>query len=119
MRSPLAKASRTSQRRHLALATLVLACALLLALGGAQAQAAPKGVVEIFGSAGTQGAQFNTPRGVAVRQSNGEIYVVDSANHRVQRFDAAGFVSGWGRDVINGGGPRLQTFALAVDRQKG
>jgi hypothetical protein len=103
----------------LALATLVLACALLLALGGAQAQAAPKGVVDIFGSAGTQGAQFNTPRGVAVRQSNGDIYVVDSANHRVQRFDAVGFVSAWGRDVISGGGTGFEICTMAITCKQG
>jgi NHL repeat len=119
MRSPLAKASRSSQRRRSALATLLLACALMLALGGAPAQAAPKGVVDIFGSAGTQGAQFNTPRGVAVRQSNGEIYVVDSANHRVQRFDAMAFVSAWGRDVVTGGGTGFETCTMAMTCKQG
>jgi hypothetical protein len=119
MRSPLAKPSRTSQRQRWALATLLLACALVLALGGAQAQAAPKGVVAIFGSAGTQGAQFNTPRGVAVRESNGHIYVVDSANHRVQRFDAMGFVSAWGRDVINGGATGFEICTVAMTCKQG
>jgi hypothetical protein len=119
MRSPLAKASRSSQRRRAALATLLLACALVLALGGAQAQGAPKGLVDVFGSAGTQGAQFNTPRGVAVRQSNGEIFVVDSANHRVQRFDAMGFVSAWGRDVINGGGTGFEICTVAMTCKQG
>jgi ribosomal protein S14 len=103
MRSPVAKASRTSQRRRSALATLLLACALVLALGGAQAQAAPKGVVDILGEEGSGAGQFENPRGVAVNESSGHLYVVDSANHRVQQFDVFGnFVRAWGYGVVTG-----------------
>jgi NHL repeat-containing protein len=103
MRSPVAKASHTSRRQRSALATLLLASALVLALGGAQAQAAPKGVVDFFGEAGTGAGQFNTPRGVAANESTGHLYVVDSSNHRVQEFDAFGtFVRAWGYGVQTG-----------------
>jgi hypothetical protein len=103
MRSPVAKAARTSQRRRSALATLLLACVLVLALGGAQAQAAPKGVVSFFGAAGTGAGQFSTPRGVAVNESTGHLYVVDSVNHRVQEFDVfSNFVRAWGYGVVTG-----------------
>jgi NHL repeat len=85
---------------------LLLACALVLAPGAAQAQAAPKGAVNLIGSPGNAGGQFNTPRGVAVNQANGDVYVVDSSNHRIHRFDALGtFVSAWGRDVVRTGAP--------------
>ncbi|MBX3071405.1 MAG: hypothetical protein KF883_12950 [Thermomicrobiales bacterium] len=41
--------------------------------------------------------QFNQPRGVAINTGDGTIYVVDSANGRVQKFDAFGsFVGAWG-----------------------
>ena len=98
LRSPDAKACRTSRRQRSTVITLLLAGALVVALGGAQAQAAPKGVVDIFGSAGTGAGQFNTPRGVAVNESTGHLYVVDSLNHRVQQFDLFGtFVRAWVR----------------------
>jgi DNA-binding beta-propeller fold protein YncE len=103
MRSPVAKASRTSRRQRSTVSTVLLACALVLALGGAQAQAAPKGVVSFFGGAGTGAGQFSTPRGVAVNQSTGHLYVVDSGNHRVQEFDVFGtFVRAWGYGVQTG-----------------
>ena len=79
---------------------LLLACALVLALGAAQAQAAPKGVVGFFGSSGAGAGQFSTPAGMAVNQSNGDLYVIDSVNNRVQQFGPArNFVRAWGWDV--------------------
>jgi NHL repeat len=88
------------------LTRLLLACALVYALIPAGAHAAPKGAVDLFGSAGIGVGEFNTPSGVGVNQANGDIYVADSGNHRVQRFDALGtFVSMWGRDVVRSGAP--------------
>ena len=47
--------------------------------------------------AGTEGGQFNAPRGIAVA-GDGTTYVVDAGNNRVQVFDPAGdFVQGSGR----------------------
>ncbi len=97
-----------------AVTALLVASALVLTLGAAMAQAAPKGVVDYFGSTGTQGGQFNAPRGVAVRQSTDDIYVVDSTNHRVQRFNTSGFVSAWGRDVITGGTTDFEICIVAM-----
>jgi DNA-binding beta-propeller fold protein YncE len=39
--------------------------------------------------AGTQGGQFNSPRGIAIAE-DGTTYVVDSGNQRIQVFDADG-----------------------------
>ena len=48
------------------------------------------------GQVGTEPGQFNHPRGVAVGPE-GNVYVVDSDNHRVQVFDADGaFLREWG-----------------------
>ena len=103
MRSPVAKACRTSRRQRSTVITLLLACALVLALGGAQAQAAPKGVVGFFGEPGTGAGQFGNPRGVAVNESTGHPYVVDNQRNRIQQFDVFGnFVRTWGYGVQTG-----------------
>ena len=64
---------------------------------------------------GNQRGKFNQPRGIAVDDSSGEVYVVDMGNLRVQRFDADGnFIGLWGAGeeggavefgAINGLGP--------------
>ena len=52
---------------------------------------------------GSGAGQFNTPNGVAV-DSKGDVYVVDSNNSRVQKFDPEGnFLRTWGGGVISGG----------------
>jgi DNA-binding beta-propeller fold protein YncE len=46
-----------------------------------------------FASFGTEGAgtgQFVEPAGVAVRDSTGEVYVVDRGNNRIERFSSGG-----------------------------
>lgn len=46
---------------------------------------------------GHQPGQFHTPLGVAV-DGDRHVYVVDSLNHRVQKFTAdGGFLTEWGR----------------------
>ena len=103
MRSPVAKASRTSRRQRSPVIALLLACALVLAVGGAHAQAAPKGVVDFFGEPGFGAGQFGSPRGVAVNESTTHVYVADSLRHRVQEFDVFGnFVRTWGWGVQTG-----------------
>jgi len=49
-----------------------------------------------WGAAGTGEGEFNHPRGVAL-DGDGNVYVVDSENYRVQKFDAdGGFITEWG-----------------------
>lgn len=50
----------------------------------------------MWGSFGSDPEQFSTPQGVAVG-GNGQVYVEDTSNHRIQVFDAEGnFVRMWG-----------------------
>jgi hypothetical protein len=48
------------------------------------------GLVGSFGKEGAGAGEFAAPAGVAVDQSSGDVYVVDSANARVQKFEAGG-----------------------------
>ena len=51
-----------------------------------------------IGSRGNGEGQFNTPWDVAVDRVRRYLYVVDSANFRVQKFDEEGeFVMQWGK----------------------
>src|SRR5881396_2058963 len=43
-----------------------------------------------FGQHGTGNGQFDSPRDAAVDPSNGDIYVADAGNNRVQKFDRLG-----------------------------
>ncbi len=78
------------------------ACTLSLLLGAATARAV---VVPLstFGSQGSGAGQFQTPVGVGVQLPNGAVYVADSANARVEKFDARGkFIRAWGWGVSDG-----------------
>ena len=56
-----------------------------------------------FGSPGSGDGQLKEPSGVAVNEATGDIYVVDSGNNRIVRFNAAHeFVSTWGFGVKDG-----------------
>lgn len=59
-----------------------------------------------FGEYGTAGGQFRVEysgMGMDVDQSNGDIYIADTSNFRVQKFDEDGnFILTWGYGVKNG-----------------
>ena len=85
--------------------TLVIAGCCVALLGASSAYAG-KAIDRLFpadGVSGGLGGQFNQPRGIDVRESTGQFYVVDSSNHRIQRFSADGtFQLAWGVDVVDG-----------------
>lgn len=65
-----------------------------------------------FGSTGTENGQFTGAHDLAIGP-NGDIYVADARNHRIQRFSADGaFISTWGSfaTVDSGGNAPGGTF---------
>jgi DNA-binding beta-propeller fold protein YncE len=97
--------------------------ALVLCLGAGVAQAAPKGVVDVFGAAGSGSGEFQVAAGVAVNETTGAVYVVDVGNQRVQVFDAdGGFTSAFGVGGAGDGEFAFRSFTVtgvAVDQSDG
>jgi len=82
---------------HRPAAFLALPIALLAALLAIAAlAAAPASAAEThvftgsFGSEGSGAGQLNEPTGLAVDQSTGDVYVADTGNNRVDKFDPFG-----------------------------
>ncbi|HSS04960.1 MAG TPA: hypothetical protein VLK89_07220 [Solirubrobacterales bacterium] len=85
---------------------LAIPAGVFVALLALMVFAIPAGAAKIhqftssFGAAGSGPGQFSENKGIAIDQSDGSVYVVDSANFRVQKFDAAGsFVLTFGKGV--------------------
>ena len=56
-----------------------------------------------FGSAGAGAGELSGPSGVALSEETDDVYVVDSANSRVERFGPRGeFIAAWGWGVKDG-----------------
>jgi uncharacterized protein (TIGR03663 family) len=73
----------------------------------------------VFGSQGSGQGQFTNPKGIKV-DDQGNIWVMDAGNSRVEEFDPAGKVlRSWGS---NGSGPGMfkdDPWGIAVDSQRG
>ena len=68
-----------------------------------------------WGSNGVTGGTFNAPFGAAI-DSAGNLYVADTFDYRVQKFDAAGnFLRAWGWDVVVGGGTGFEICTIAAN----
>lgn len=94
-------AGSVTKRRAFILCLLVATCALIVA-PSAQASL---GIDAFWGSKGgseADGGRFQTngPRGVAIYEATGDVYVADTGFHRIQVFDEDGnFKAAWGFDV--------------------
>jgi tripartite motif-containing protein 71 len=68
----------------------------------------------MWGSEGAGDGQFNSPGGGDV-DTSGNVYVADSGNNRVQKFDSnSNFITEWGTKGSNEG-QFLQPLGVAVD----
>ena len=66
---------------------------------------------QIGSIATAQGGELNFPEGVAT-DAAGDVYVSDSSNHRIQKFDSDGnFLRAWGKGVNGGAGFQVCTVA--------
>ena len=98
VRLGLSSSGWTVARRHVALLAM-LVCGAVFVFGVGSAQALLVHTAS-FGAPGAAGGQFNSPQGVAVDQATGDVYVVDSGNFRVEKFDPAGnFLLAFGDNV--------------------
>jgi hypothetical protein len=85
-------------------------CALLAVLGSLLLASSASALTQrghtftgSFGIEASAGVPLKDPAGVAVNESTGDIFVVDSGNNRIVEFDAAHhFVKTWGWGVKNG-----------------
>jgi DNA-binding beta-propeller fold protein YncE len=69
----------------------------------------------VFGRLGTRENEFRGPTGIAVAPLSGSIYVADTGNGRVQRFDPAGhFLTAFAAPS----GASFSPQAVAVDREE-
>jgi DNA-binding beta-propeller fold protein YncE len=66
------------------------------------------------------GGELDFPQGVAT-DAAGNVYVADTSNDRIQKFDPAGnFLLAWGKDVsISGGSGFHEVCAVATDCREG
>jgi len=72
------------------------------------------GFLAQWGSPGSGNSEFDSPTGVAV-DGNGNVYVAEYYNHRIQKFDAGGaYVGQWGSGG-SGNGQFFYPYGVAVD----
>ncbi|HLD58550.1 MAG TPA: SMP-30/gluconolactonase/LRE family protein [archaeon] len=68
-----------------------------------------------IGSEGTGNMQFKFPQGITV-DSQGNLYVADSGNHRIQKFDSQGnYITSFGGNYGFGTGKLLYPYGISAD----
>lgn len=71
--------------------------------------------VGVWGQTGTGQLEFNSPYGVAIEPSTGDLYVAERGNRRIQRITSTGqFVMGWGTPGA-GNGDFASPIGIAAD----
>ena len=102
---------------------LALLVAVITVVGPAPNPAAAVELPPVFslkwGTSGSGNGQFNSPYGVAVDSSSGNVYVVDTGNRRVQKFTSTGtYLTQWG-SFGSGNGQFNTPTGVAVDSSSG
>ncbi len=82
---------------------LAMTIAVVVSMATAAPAAAEFGVLDTWGSMGSADGQFNLPEGIAIGPT-GEIWVADTSNDRIQKFDAQGnHLATFGGNGVQGG----------------
>jgi DNA-binding beta-propeller fold protein YncE len=106
--------ARTSLDRAIVLAGAIAVLCASLALGAGSPSPPSIGFVDEWGESGSGPGEFGFPVSVAVH-GTGNVYVADSENDRIQRFDESGaFLREWGGSG-NGPGQFATPEAVEVD----
>jgi RHS repeat-associated protein len=71
---------------------------------GGSGSSGPPVYISQFGSQGNKEGQFETPEGVAVDPTSGNVYVADYALNRVEKFTASGVFVSWVGSATSGSG---------------
>lgn len=104
--------------RNLRLCRSAVRVAAFLLIGAAtavQAQLPPEFVLK-WGDYGSGDGQFNAPRGVEIGP-DGNAYVVDGSNHRIQKFTSEGvYLDQWG-GLGSGDGQLNDPWDITIDPQ--
>jgi DNA-binding beta-propeller fold protein YncE len=75
---------------------------------------APYLVAMVFGTEGVDDGEFKSPTGIAL-DKDGHIYVADTDNHSIQKFDKEGkFISRWGSEPSSAEGGFYYPRGLAI-----
>ena len=75
--------------------------------------------IKAWESNGTGNGQFNNPSGISVDSSNDSVYVADSFNNRIQKFDSNGnFITEWGNNGTENGQFNFP-FSISLDSSSG
>jgi uncharacterized protein (TIGR03663 family) len=76
----------------------------------------PRDAATAWGSSGSEPGLFRAPKGLAM-DGQGNVYVADSQNHRIQVFDGSGvLLRQWGQEG-SGPGQFLEPWGLDVDAE--
>jgi hypothetical protein len=92
-----------------------VAVAAAWAAVAAPAQALDYTLGSQYGPIGTAGGSFQGAVDVELSQFNGQLYIVDQNNHRVQRFSKAGVFIGSFGSLGNGNGQLTRPSGVAID----
>jgi DNA-binding beta-propeller fold protein YncE len=109
----------TIRRAGAFVAAAAAAVALAITQPGAALASGQLVYVSQFGGSGSGNGQFNEPLGVAVDPNNGDVYVADRVNARVEKFDSNGnYMSQFG-SYGTGNGQFHIPLGLGVDPGSG
>ncbi len=102
------------------LGVLIGAMALSTAPASAEQRYGPlSGHIGEAGLGGSGNGEFSNPNGVAIEQASGDVYVVDTGNNRVEKFDALGTYLSQFDGSATPAGSFAGPTAVAVDQSTG